>query len=229
MRTVHRFVCKVVQKAFTRVREQLDHREETKAKRNKNKKKEKDSVTSRTMVSIPYVKGVSEALMRVLRRHDVSVAMKPHLTLKRLLVHPKDKRAPQETAGVVYQVPCGDCPKVYTGETGRRYGVREKEHKKDVDSLRELKFTRARRKESETEFHQSALTDHVAQSNHTIAWDKVKLPVKEADWKLRGIREAISIRKAGTHSLNRDEGRYQLPPCYSRLLTAALPGAGREH
>ena len=60
---------------------------------------------------------------------------------------------------------------VYTGETGRRFGAREKEHRKDVETVAKLKFTRARRKESETDYHHSALTDHVAQSNHTIDWD----------------------------------------------------------
>ena len=55
-----------------------------------------------------------------------------------------------------------------TGETGRRYGVREKEHRKYVDSVGENKFTRARRKESVEDYHPSALMDHVAQSNHTI-------------------------------------------------------------
>ena len=61
-----------------------------------------------------------------------------------------------------------DSPNVYTGETGRRFGIIEKEHHKDVDSVGEKKFTRVRRKESVEEYHPSALTDHVAQSNHTI-------------------------------------------------------------
>ena len=94
--------------------------------------------------------------------------MKPHLTFKRMLVHLKDKRTPQENAGVVYQVPCKDCPSVYTGETERGYGVREKEHQRDVRSLEEVKFTQARTKDSVSEVHPSAITDHVARNNHTI-------------------------------------------------------------
>ena len=50
---------------------------------------------------------------------------------------------------------------VYVGETGRRFEMREKEHKKDVKHLERVKYTRARRKESLTEIHQLALTDHV--------------------------------------------------------------------
>ena len=51
-----------------------------------------------------------------------------------------------DTSGVVYQMPCKDCPKVYTGETGRQFGIRKKEHRKDVDSVGNKKFTWARRK-----------------------------------------------------------------------------------
>ena len=51
---------------------------------------------------------------------------------------------------------------MYTGETGRIYRVREKEHHKVMDSVGEKKFTRARRKESVEEYHPSALMDHVA-------------------------------------------------------------------
>ena len=71
-------------------------------------------------------------IVLVFCHHGVGTAMKPHLTLKRMLVHPKEKRTPQENTGVVYQVPCKDCPCVYTGETERRYGVREKEHQQEV-------------------------------------------------------------------------------------------------
>ena len=53
--------------------------------------------------------------------------MKPHLTLKRMLVHLKDKCTSQENSGVVYQVPSKDCQDIYTDVTERRYGVREKE------------------------------------------------------------------------------------------------------
>ena len=125
------------------------------------------------MISIPYLKGILESLTRAYQPHGVSMAMKPHLTLKRMIVHRKNKRTPHGTAGVVDQIPCKDCLKVYTGETGRRCGIRKKEHRKDVDSIREKKYTRARRKESVEEYHPSALMDHVAQSNHTIDWEGV--------------------------------------------------------
>ena len=180
-------------------------------------------------VTLPYVRGVSEVLQRVFRRQGVSTTLKPHRTLRQQLVHPKDKRPPQETAGVVYEIPCKDCDKVYVGETGRRFGVREKEHKKDVEQLEGVKYTRSQRKSSLAEQHQSALTDHAAQTNHTIDWDGVKLPAKDPNWNIRGIKEAIAIKKRGPLAINRDGGRHHLPDVYSSLLPAAPPIGRREH
>ena len=64
------------------------------------------------------------------------------------------------------------------------------------------KFTRVRRKESVEKYHPSALTDHVALSNHTINWEGVKLPMSESHWKIRGIKEAVQIHKTGPHMMN---------------------------
>ena len=55
----------------------------------------------------------------------MAVAMKPHKILTRFLVHPKDK-----DYGVL--VPCKDSDCVYVVATGRRFGVREREHVKDM-------------------------------------------------------------------------------------------------
>ena len=75
--------------------------------------------------------------------------MKQYKTLRQLLVHPKDKRSAQDSEEVVYSIPCNDCPKVYIGETGRRYGVREKEHIKDLKQLEGVIYTRAKKRESQ--------------------------------------------------------------------------------
>ena len=85
---------------------------------------------------------------------------------------------------------------MYIGETGRRYRIRQKEHKKDMEQLEGVKYTRARWKESLMESHQLALTDHVVSKNHMIDWDGVRPPAIEPDWK-RDVKETIFIRKAG--------------------------------
>ena len=87
------------------------------------------------MVTIPYVRGVSEAVQRALERPGVAASVKPHKALKQLLVHPKDMRSPCDTVEIVYLIPCKQNLMVYVGETGRRYGVREQEYMKDVKQL----------------------------------------------------------------------------------------------
>ena len=129
----------------------LDHKlpneEKNKTKNKRKKEKKVDHLQSKLMVTIPYVKGVSEALKRTFRRHGVATSMKPHNTLKQLLVHPKDKWSAQDSAGVVYSIHCRDFPVVYIGEAGRRYGVREKEYMKDAKQLEGVNYTRAKKRE----------------------------------------------------------------------------------
>ena len=101
---------------------------------------------------------------------------------------------------------CKDCLGVYTGETEGRYSMREKEHQRDVRSLEEVKFIHARKKELVSEFHPSAITDHVTRNNHTIDWEGVKFPSRDCDTIRRDIWESIAIKKTGAHALNHDGG-----------------------
>ena len=74
--------------SFQRVRDSTDNRKKEGA--DKNKKEDSDRVT-KMAVTVLYIQGVLEALSRLFHHHQVTMAMKPHLTYKRMLVHPKDK------------------------------------------------------------------------------------------------------------------------------------------
>ena len=104
----------------------------------------------------------------------------------------------------------------------RRYGVRGNEHKRDVKTLEKKKYTRSKKKDSLTELHPSAITDHLAKENHTIDWECVKFPARDTDCTARGVKEAVKIRKAGAHAMNRDGGCHQLPSLYSKLLAKKM-------
>ena len=56
--------------------------------------------------------------------------------------------------------------------------------------------------------------------NHVIEWDSAKIVEREADWRVRGVKEAIVIRRT-PKNMNRDEGRYTLSHLYDDLL---IPG-----
>ena len=87
------------------------------------------------MVVVPYVKGLSEASARILKSHGIATANRPHRTLRNFVVHPKDKVKDEEKTELIYCVPYKNCSSSYVGETGRKFGLRIKEHKNEVDSF----------------------------------------------------------------------------------------------
>ena len=185
-------------------------------KKKKNKKKTNDR-NYRSQVVIPYVEGVSERVHRVLKKYGVATTMHPHTTLRRLLVHPKDKVELEEQGELVYQIPCKNCGAEYIGETGRLLKTRLEEHRKDVDNTKKDKYTRSGKKKFMSTIHKSALTDHATTENHIIDWEGVNIVDKEPNRRIRHIKEAIWIRKTRT-PINRDEGNYELPHMYDNVI-----------
>jgi len=60
--------------------------------RDKKKNKKQEASVKRPVIVIPYVEKVSEAIVRIMKKHNVPVAIKPWKTLKDLMVHSKDKQ-----------------------------------------------------------------------------------------------------------------------------------------
>ena len=85
---------------ITSVKEKMA-KEEGKKKKKKEKVEEKGR--SRGMIMIPYVKGLCERIALVMKKIRISTAMHPHITRRKLLVHPKDKAKPTEE---VYKINC---------------------------------------------------------------------------------------------------------------------------
>jgi len=136
------------------------------------KASQKKELKSRGMVTIPYVKGLSDAFSRILKTYRICTAVRPHTTLRNLLVHPKD--SDEEKPEVVYKIPCKNCERVYVGETGRPLGARVKEHRKEVDSITGI-FTTAEKTRAASICNKSAITDHVCNQNHVIDWVNAKV------------------------------------------------------
>ena len=196
--------------SFDKVKRQMEKRHEV--IRDKEKKDDKKG-----LVVLPYVKGTTETLSRVFRKYNIQTAMKPHLSIKNILVHPKDKIEDACKCGVVYEIPCLNCTDTYIGETGRPLNVRIKEHREDVEKNAAFIGTRQRRKQSVSEFNKSAVTDHVNVKNHVIDWENIRVKDCESNYKKRVIKEAITIRKTPSN-MNRDQGNFILSHAYDRLL-----------
>ena len=149
--------------------------------------------------------------------------MKPHRTLRSMLVHPKDKIKMENKSDVVYSIPCKQCDKVYIGETSRNFKYRLDEHKKDVNSHQKSNFTRSGRKESLTEYNKSGITDHSVQANHLIDWEGTKIVDRESDLRARQMKEAIQIRRQRS-TMNRDEGAYRRSHIWDPVFVSAPAG-----
>ena len=127
---------------------------------------------------LPYVRGVSECVRRILVSTQIKVCYKPYQNLRNLLSRPKDQVPDLQRSGVVYKIPCAVCSKVYIGQTGRRLCQRISEHKRAVKS---------------TNFNSSALAEHAWSAGHPVDWDNVSIVRNCPDYNSRFLQEAVMI------------------------------------
>ena len=158
-----------------------------------------DSHTKKRVV-IPYVRGLSEAIQRVLLDVGVRVMFRPHMTLRQQLVHPKDPVPSSMKSGVVYSIPCTTCPAVYVGQTSRSLETRLKEHKAAV-------------RHAKTEV--SAVAEHVWKENHQMDFQQASILAQEPDTCQRCLLESWFIQTE-KHTINREVG--SLAPDYRSVF-----------
>ena len=79
-------------------------------------------------VSVPHVRGTSEAITTDLRALGVRVAHRAPQWKWCICAGIKDQIPPEKRKGVVYRIPCEDCDAVYIGETLRTLPTRLQEH-----------------------------------------------------------------------------------------------------
>ncbi|XP_078573447.1 uncharacterized protein LOC144860180 [Branchiostoma floridae x Branchiostoma japonicum] len=186
------------------------------------KEKKKEEQKSKGMIIIPYVKGITETLERIFRKHAIATAVKPKTTLRNLLVHPKDRLEDSSKTDCVYKIPCKSCDKVYIGETGRTFNTRLEEHKKEAQNSKGSAYTRSQKKAAEQTENKSAVTDHIHRNNCVIDWEGARVIDREENRRTRWIKEAVWIRKS-VPVMNRDEGGYKLSHVWDGILAAATP------
>lgn len=175
-------------------------------KRNKNRKmKDKNNEGTsdwKGFATLPYVKGVTERIQRILVDKNVRVCAKPVRTLKQMLSRPKDPIPIDKKTGVVYEIPCKDCSTRYIGETGRALSTRVKEHQACVRLGK---------------YENSALAEHANTLGHDVSWNDTKILASNSHWLKRRITEAWMITEKEHVLTNRDCGR-KMPESYLPLI-----------
>ena len=157
-----------------------------------------NDATPVTTVTIPYVRGTSETIARILLPYNIRVAHKPITTLRQLLTKVKDKDEPNPRQGAVYKSKCCDCQATYIGETGRNLNVRLTEHKRAT-------------RNGDINNH---IAEHHLQTNHRIDWDSAKCITYSTNYYQRLTLESWFTNLEQT-LLNRC---LQLPAPYKRLI-----------
>ena len=151
-------------------------------------------------VSLPYVKGISEPIRRILSRVDIRAAFRTKTTIRSMLNSVKPSHSPLDKTGVVYSIPCKDCDKVYVGETGRTLNVRRREHCRHSTNGRT---------------DSSAVAAHAHSSLHDIDWENSSVLEFEDNFYKRKVKEALLIRRH--HNFNQDDG-LAVSPVWTSLL-----------
>ena len=109
----------------------------------------------RTTCTIPYIKGISESISRVLAPLEIRTVMKPRQIKWTLMKDAKDKLPRDQEPGAAYAIGCQMCPSVYIGETARTAKQRTKEHEMHT-------------RHGHTEL--SAIANHAHMHAHNIHW-----------------------------------------------------------
>ena len=156
--------------------------------------------TARTSITIPYIYRLSQSICRVLSHLDIRVAFRPFRTLRQELVHPKDPVPELRRRGVVYTIPCDQCPWCYVGQTGRSLEKCLGEHH------------RALRK---GDVLASAVAEHVFTSGHQMELSKARDMDSHPHTQTRCLLESWHIQREQA-PLNRGKGT--LPELYTALL-----------
>ena len=137
---------------------------------------------NRKRISLPYVGGISEKIGRCLRQVNIDIGYKPTRKISNMLPRPKDPVDQLDKCGVVYNIPCHDCPLTYVGQTKNSLRTRLGQHRTALSHMQPEK---------------SALAEHALTEHHSIDWGKATVLSQETNWRKRLFLESFhSQRKA---------------------------------
>ena len=153
---------------------------------------------------LPYEKGITEKISRIAAKYSVSVIHINNTSLKNKVNYKRGQANKTEEQGVVYEVHCKDCEKVYIGETGRQLNIRLNEHKKGARNIDDNKI--------------SGLSYHIKNTGHNIDWKSTKILFKEKNYIKRKFKEGLAIKKCEGHTMNKKEETKIISDMWENLL-----------
>ena len=179
---------------FDRVKIKMKTPVQKKSTRNKENKQNN---CQKPYMVVPYYQGLNESMKRTCAKYGVQVHFKGGVTIKSLLMAPKDQDPMMKISGVIYRYKCDwvECDEEYIGESSRTFGERLKEHQKAP----------------------SPIYDHYNTTGHNVSIENFSIVGKDDKNLMRTIKEAMYIR-VNDPSLNRNIGKYHLPYIWDEVL-----------
>ena len=153
---------------------------------------------------LPYEKGIAEKISRIAARYSVAVIHINNTSLKNRVNYKRRQANKTEEQGVVYEVYCKDCEKVYIGETGRQLNTRLIGHKKGAHNIDDNKI--------------SGLSYHIKNTGHNTDWKSPKILFKENSFIKRNFKEGLAIKRCEGHSMNKKEETKIISDMWENLL-----------
>ncbi|XP_011873332.1 PREDICTED: uncharacterized protein LOC105565077 [Vollenhovia emeryi] len=170
--------------------------------RKENINTEPDDKPERKIIVLPYIQTISSIAKKHIDRSKFMLGYRCVNRLTKYINTHKDKIERTKETNVVYKIPCEECNVSYVGQTKRRLNTRLKEH-----------MNNARLEPS----RHSVLTQHMAETNHTMDWKKASILDKEPLWQKRIISEMIHIKEQ-ENSINLQKDTESLDGTYFDLL-----------
>ena len=188
--------CKYPNWALNRIKMKLRSNQKKKKNRNQNQNTLTKNYQQPYLV-VPYYQGLSESVKRTCNKYGIQVHFRGGVTIKGLLMAPKDPDPMLKRSGVIYKYTCDrvECDEEYIGESSRNFNERFKEHQKAP----------------------SPICDHYTTTGHDIKVENFTIVGKEDQNLKRAIKESMYIR-TNDPSLNRNVGKYHLPHIWDEVL-----------
>lgn len=155
-----------------------------------------------TIISFPYVKGLTETISKSLKKYNIKVVSSTGNSLKGLYNNLKTPIEKEKNTHVVYKVNCNDCEGTYIGQTKQYLENRMKEHISSIKGKNNNK---------------TALKKHVIDKGHTFNFEEVEILNKEVKLKKRLFLEMIRI-KQNNNSVNDRTDVEGLSNCYNNII-----------
>ena len=150
-----------------------------------------DEVERIATVVVPYVKGVTGQVGRVLSSVGIRTVNKADPWLWRICQGIKDSGENDKKNGVIYEIKCGDCGENYIGETMRSLKTCLGEHRCHA--------------KPGARYELSAVAEHAQVNKHQIDWDSAVVVGRERRWHPRKVKETLMIC-AKKLAMNKDKG-----------------------